>query len=397
MSSEDDFSKLQYTEYIRCFENEIINKVIIMIAYDEFGPEKVLSVYDSRTGMKGFVVIDNTTLGPGKGGIRMTPTVTAEEVSRLARAMTWKCAIADLPFGGAKSGIVADHKQLTKEQKERIVKAFSKAIKPVCPELYVAGPDMNMAEQDMQWFVSANGNNKAATGKPKELGGLPHELGSTGFGVYHATKVAAPYAKLDLKNATVAIEGFGNVGWFVAKFLSESNCKIIAVSDSKGAIFNDDGIDFNKLDKIKKETGSVINYKPSMCDCCKSVLSVSADILITAAVPDLIEANDINKLKFKLIVEGSNIPMTHETEKLCHKKGILVVPDLVANAGGVISSYVEYIGGNEKTMFKLVEEKISKNIKIVLDRAKEINCLPRNCALEIAKQRIRKISNVCDN
>ncbi len=358
-----------------------------MIKYDEFGPEKILSVYNPKSGMKGFVVIDNTKLGPGKGGIRMTPDVTEVEVSRLARAMTWKCALADLPFGGAKSGIVANSKELSPEKKEEIVKHFSEALKVVCPELYVAAPDINIAEKEMEWFSKANGNNKSCTGKPASMGGLPHELGSTGFGVFHATKVAAEHAKIELKNASVAIEGFGNVGWFAAKFLSEEGAKLVAVSDSKGVIFNEQGIDFNELDKIKKETGSVVNYKPG--EQADNILDVKADILITAAIPDLIKGEDVDKLSFKLIVAGSNIPMTAETEELCHKKGILVVPDFVANAGGVISSYVEYIEGNEKDMFKMVEEKITKNTKQVLEDAKSKDIPPRESAMEIAKERIR--------
>ncbi|EFK95866.1 glutamate dehydrogenase, partial [sediment metagenome] len=146
-----------------------------MVVFDGLGPEKILEVYNPKVGMRGFVVIDNLSLGPGKGGIRMTPTVSVDEVSRLARAMTLKCAMAELPFGGAKSGIIADPKMLSKEKKEEIVRAFSEALKPVCPNMYVAAPDMNMGEEEMRWFAGANGSNKACTGKPADMGGLPHE------------------------------------------------------------------------------------------------------------------------------------------------------------------------------------------------------------------------------
>jgi glutamate dehydrogenase/leucine dehydrogenase len=367
-----------------------------MIEYDEFGPEKIISVYNAKTGMKGFVVIDNIACGPGKGGIRMTPTVTVEEVANLARAMTWKCALADIPFGGAKSGIVADDKKISIEKKEAIVKSFSEAIKIVCPELYVAAPDMYMGEKEMQWFAQANGSNKACTGKPKSMGGLPHELGSTGFGVYHATRVASQYANLDLEDATVAIEGFGNVGSFAAKFLSEKGCKLIAVSDSKGVVYNGDGIDFNKLEKIKQESDSVINYKPASKDCCENILDVNADILITAAIPNLIKPGDVDRLEFKLIVEGSNIPMSFDVENLCSLKGIIVVPDFIANAGGLISSYIEYIDGDKNNAFKMIEEKVSVNTKFTLEEAKSRQCLPRECALNIGKDRIRKKCKICD-
>jgi glutamate dehydrogenase/leucine dehydrogenase len=361
-----------------------------VIEYDEFGPEKILGVYDPKTGMRGFVVIDNTVLGPGKGGIRMTPTVTVEEVFRLARTMTWKNAIADLPFGGAKSGIIADSKAISPVKKKLVVEAFSRALRVVSPENYIAAPDMNMAEREMKWYVDKNGSRKSATGKPKPMGGLPHELGSTGFGVFHSALVAGKHAGLDIEKSTVAIEGFGNVGWFAAKFLSEIGCSLIAVSDSRGVIHNPDGIDFKKLANVKKETGSVINYGKGKVRQCEDILDTKADILITAAIPDLIKPGDVGRLKFKLIVEGSNIPMTHEVEERCHAKGILVVPDFVANAGGVISSYVEYMGGSEAEMFKSVKNKIAKNTKLVLDRAEKIKDHPRDAALVIAKERIRK-------
>ncbi len=357
---------------------------------DEYGPEVVLNVYNPCTGMKGFVVIDNTNLGPGKGGIRMTPTVTAEEVFRLARAMTWKNALAGLPFGGAKSGIVADDKTMSGKKKKEIVEAFSKAVKIVCPDKYIAAPDMNMAENEIEWFVNANGDRKSATGKPKSMGGLPHELGSTGFGTYQSALVAAEHMGMDMSGARVAIEGFGNVGQFVAKFLSENcGCKLVAVSDSKGVVYNEEGIDFEKLMKVKEDTGTVTNYKPGSMKCCEDILQVDADVLITAAIPDLVKPADVSRLKFKLIVQGSNIPMTQEVEKMCHDKGILVVPDFVANAGGVISSYVEHKGGGEKEMFEAIEEKVTENTNIVLDAARKKKVAPREAAMEIAKERVK--------
>lgn len=366
-----------------------------MIDYDSFGPEKVIEVYNPKVGMRGFVVIDNTALGPGKGGIRMTASVSKEEVVRLARAMTLKCALADLPFGGAKSGIIADPKQLTQKEKNDIIKEFSKAIKSVCPSKYVAAPDMNMGEKEMEIFAKANGSKLSCTGKPKSIGGIPHELGSTGFGVYHATKIACEHKKIKLNGVTFAVEGFGNVGWFATKYLTEAGAKLIAVSDSGGVAHDKDGIDFDEIDKIKKKTGSVVNYNKSEKMHCPDITKIKADILITAAIPDLIKVKDVDDLKFKIIVEGSNIPMTEEVEELIHKKGILVVPDFVANAGGVISSYVEYIGGTPKEMFKMVEEKIKKNTNIVLSESKKQSKKPRDVALEIAKTRVYEKCKTC--
>jgi glutamate dehydrogenase (NAD(P)+) len=363
--------------------------------HDEFGPEKIVEVYDAKANMHGFVVIDNTALGPGKGGIRMTPGVTKEEVFRLARAMTWKNALAGLPFGGAKSGIIANPRQFSIEKKEEIVKSFAKALKEVSPSKYIAAPDISMGEKEVKWFVEANGDMKSATGKPSALGGLPHELGSTGFGVYHATVVGAKYANLDLKNSTFAVEGFGNVGWFAAKYLTDHGAKLIAVSDSKGVVHKNNGIDFETISKIKKEKGTVTEFKEGICEECESILDVKADILITAAIPDLIKAGDVDRLNFKLVVEGSNIPMTYAVEELLHTKGILVIPDFVANAGGVISSYVEYKGGDKNEMFKTVEEKIVANTDLVLKKATENKVPPRIVGMKIAQKRVRKKCKVC--
>jgi glutamate dehydrogenase/leucine dehydrogenase len=361
--------------------------------YDGFGPEKIFEVYNPRLGMHGFVVIDNTALGPGKGGIRMTPTDTVEETARLARAMTWKCALAELPFGGAKAGIATDSKKLSKKEKENIVKAFAEAIKPICPSLYVAAPDMYMAEEEMAIFAKANGSMKSCTGKPRELGGLPHELGSTGYGVFLATLIGSQKLGIDIERARIAIEGFGNVGSFAAKFLSERS-KIVAISDSKGCIYNKAGLEFEKLDEVKKNTGSVINYKPGKILTNKEIIKLPVDILIPAAVPDLIVMNDAETVKAKLIVEGSNIPMHPTVEEELHKKGVLVIPDIIANAGGVISSYVEYINGSEEEMFRIVKEKIEKNVKKVLDMTNH-DRKPRDAALQIAKERVLKNCKTC--
>ena len=366
---------------------------------DEFGPEKIIEVYDPEVGMKGMAVIDNTSRGPGKGGIRMTPTVDVEEVFRLARVMTWKCALAELPFGGAKSGIIVNAKKISKEEKKKIVETFARALKPVCPSQYVAAPDMYTGEEEMKWFAEANGSMKACTGKPKELGGIPHELGSTGFGAFHSTLVAAEHHGLDIKNSTVAIQGFGNVGAFVAKFLYNVGAKIVAVSDSKGCLYVPEGINVEKLLKIKKETGSVINYSeravksrdmhPGQTFKCGMIFEFPVDILIPAAIADVIHKDNVDKIDAKMIVEAANIPMSLDIENILHERGVLIVPDFVANVGGVISSYVEYIGGTPEEMFKLIEEKIKKNTKLVLEKSKKEKKSPRDVALEIAKERIK--------
>ncbi len=369
---------------------------------DEFGPEYVIEVYDKKIGLKGVLVIDNTSRGVGKGGIRMTPTVDVPEVFRLARTMTWKNALAELPFGGAKAGIKASSEDIkTPERKKALIQAFSKTLKPIVPKLYIAGPDVNTGEEEMKWFFEANGDWKSCTGKPAgvcmklfgkkgEKCGIPHEYGSTGFGVAHATVVAANHIGLDIKGVTVAIEGFGNVGTFASQHLSDFGAKIVAVSDSKGVVYNENGLNVKKLYQVKQKTGSVVNYKPGKVLPNKEIFELPVDILIPGALPDMITKDNVNNVKARIVVEAANIPTTPEMEEILHKKGILVVPDFVANAGGVISSYAEYRGHNPKKMFELVEKKIKRNVKIVLDRAEKENVKPRDAALKIAQERVRK-------
>lgn len=366
-----------------------------MIEFDAIGPESVFEVYNARIGMHGFIVIDSTALGPGKGGIRMTPSVSAQEVYKLARTMTWKNALAELPFGGAKGGIIADPKKMNAKQKDEIVKEFSRAIKPICPSRYVAAPDINMAEHEMEVFAKANGSMKSCTGKPKKLGGLPHELGSTGFGVFQSSEIASSYSGLKLKNSLIAVEGFGNVGYFAAKYLHEEGAKIVAVSDSHGTIYNPKGLDFEKLAETKEREGSVVRYKDGRRLKGEEIVSLNVDVLVTAAVPDLIKAKDVDSIKAKMIVEGSNIPISHQVEEILHEKGILVIPDFVANSGGVISSYAEYVKVGEKKMWKMVKEKVRKNTELVLKEAERSNQSPRNVAEKIAKKRVLEKCKVC--
>jgi len=363
--------------------------------FDDIGPERVIEVYHPRLGMRGVLVIDNTALGPGKGGIRFTPSVDREEVFRLARTMTWKNAMANLPFGGAKAGIMGDPHKMTRKQKDEWVGAFSKLLKGVVPEVFVAGPDISMAEHDMGVFAKANGSRKACTGKPKNMGGLPHELGSTGFGVFHAVLVALEHLGREVADVTFAVEGYGNVGEFVCKFMTKAGAKLVAVSDSKGTCFVRKGIDDKLLFKTKKSKGTVTAYPGCTVLSSKDLMYQDVDVLVTAAIPDLVKMADVPKIKAKLIVEGSNIPMSVECEEALASRGVLVVPDFVANAGGVISSYCEYVGKNEKQMFKIVEEKITKNTELVLDRAMAEGVIPRVAAQKIAKERVLKKCKTC--
>jgi len=363
---------------------------------DKWGPEKILQVFDPKTGMKGILIIDNTTLGLGKGGIRMTPTVTTDEVFRLARTMTWKCALAKIPFGGAKSGIIADPKQMTEEKKMDLIRAFSKAIKNLCPSLYVAAPDINTGEKEMAVFAKENGSLKSATGKPSTMCvkpgvkcGIPHEYGSTALGVVQAAFTAANYMQnIDVENATAAVEGFGNVGSYVVDYLSQIGVKVVAVSDSKGCIYNPDGLYYEKLLDVKTKTGSVINYRHGKILKNMELFELSVDFLVPAALPDVINAYNVERIKAKMVVEAANLPIRADVEKLLSDSGVMVIPDILANAGGVISSYAEYRGYNPKRMLELVQRKITQNTINVIETALNKNVGIREAAMSIAKDRI---------
>lgn len=373
---------------------------MIEIARDRFGPEYIVKVYDSKIGMEGFLVIDNTALGPGKGGIRMTANVDEEEVFRLARTMTWKNALFGLPFGGAKAGIV--WKGGSDELKKQFIQNFARAIKIFTPKKYIAGPDVNTGEQEMQWFAEATGNWRSATGKPanfcimtthkrwKERCGIPHESGSTGFGVAWATSIATEVAGFYLKNSTVAIHGFGNVGTFTFKFLTEMGAKVVALADLSATIFEKNGFDKKTIEKMIESKKPLKNYpfgkkiKPEV------FWGLPVDILIPASVTDVINEPNKNKIKAKIIVEAANIPMKENIEEELSEKGIIIVPDIIANAGGVISSYSEYRGYHPMKMFEIVRRKIVKNTRLVLETSKKKKILPRKLAVEIAKKRVEE-------
>jgi len=354
---------------------------------DEFGFEKIIEVYDQKTGMQGVCVIHNTARGPGKGGVRMVPDVTTEEVMGLARAMTWKNAMADLPFGGAKSGIKADPKNMTKQQKEEIVRAFARKIADIIPDEYIAGPDMNMTEVEMAYIADELNDPRAATGKPIEMGGLPHELGSTGYGVALATKIAVEHTGKNIEGMKVAIEGFGNVGTFTMKFLTEMGANVVAVSDSKGTIYNEKGLDYEKLIATKEKKGTVTAYEGNILGT-KDIFELNVDILIPGARPNVITETNVNAVKAKYIVEAANLPIPHDVERKLEKRGIIIIPDFVANAGGVISSWCETMGWNKEMMFKMVKDKIEKNTKAMLEQSEDGDT--RKAAMGIAKERVEK-------
>jgi len=355
---------------------------------DQFGPEYVIRVYDKLSGMEGFLVVDNTKRGPGKGGFRMTPNVNEEEVFRLARVMTWKNALADIPFGGAKGGIVWNDGN--NEKKKAFVQAYARAIKPFLGNKYISAPDVNVGEEEIGWFIEAVEDKDFATGKPASMGGIPHEIGSTGYGVAKSTEFAAKTMGLDIKEARVAIHGFGNVGVFAYKFLKEAGAKIIALANSKVAVYNENGLDETILDEIIKKQERLEEYPEEFRVSMEDFWGLETDILIPASVTDVINETNKDKIKTKLIVEGANIPMQESIERELFERGIMIVPDMVANSGGVISSYAEIKGLSDDKMFQLVEEKIKKSTMQVMERVLKEKKNPRDISLKIAKENLEK-------
>ncbi|MEK9147770.1 MAG: Glu/Leu/Phe/Val dehydrogenase dimerization domain-containing protein [Patescibacteria group bacterium] len=353
---------------------------------DKFGPEYIIKIYDSKIGMEGFLVIDNTVLGPGKGGIRMTSNVNENEAQRLARTMTWKNALTGIPFGGAKAGIVWSGGN--EKLKKSFIQSFAKKIKMFIPKFYIAGPDINTGKKEMLWFTESIGDLHSATGKPLSAGGLPHELGSTGFGVAWATKIATKLINIDIKDATIAIHGFGNVGIFAYKYLTEMGATIVALSNKNTAIYNKKGLDAKIIEKLIKDKKPLSEYPQYSHIALDKFWETQANILIPASVTDVINNSNKNKIRAKIIVEGGNIPISEQIENELFKNGILIVPDFVANAGGVISSYAEYRGYGAKKMFDLVKRKIVKTTTEVIKKSLVENKNPREIAQKIARLKL---------
>jgi glutamate dehydrogenase (NAD(P)+) len=348
---------------------------------DEIGPERIVFLYEPRTQMKAIVVVDNVAAGPAIGGVRMALDVTATEVRRLARAMSYKNVMAGLPHGGGKSGIIADPKTVNKEH---VIRTFARAIKSL--EEYIPGPDMGTDESDMAYIYDETSR---AVGLPLELGGIPlDEIGATAYGVAICADVAKDYVPLDMNGASLTIEGFGNVGRPTARFLAERGIKLIATSDSKGTIYNPAGLNVDELIHVKETTGSVINYKDGQVLKTTDLLMVKTDIFVPAARPDVVTDANADVVDAKLIIEGANIPISETAERMLHERGILVIPDFVANAGGVITASVEYHGGTETQAFDRIKSTITRNTKEILDAVKNEKTYPREAAVRIAKQRV---------
>ncbi len=358
---------------------------------DKLGPAKILQMFEPSVDLKALLVVDNIAMGPAIGGIRMAPDVSVEECFRLARTMTLKNAISGLPHGGAKVVVFADPK-MPKTDKERLIRALACALRHM--HEYIMGPDMGTDEECMAWMKDENAQ---AAGLPFELGGIPlDEIGATAWGLRHAIDVALPYCEFPgdftLSKARVAIQGFGAVGKHTARFLAAQKALIVGASDSQGAVYDPVGLDVNELLKLKAEGKSVINYPWGEKFERDAIIDFDCDIWIPAARPDVVHEDNVHRLKAKLVVEGANIPLTYAAEKYLYKKGVLVVPDFIANPGGVICSAMEYRGEIlvKSEVFKVIEEKVRLNTQLVLEAAKTNQSMPRDAAMEIAVARVER-------
>lgn len=352
---------------------------------DDFGPAKIVHIYEPSLGLKAIVAIDNVACGPAIGGVRMAPDVSAIEAFRLARAMSFKNAAAGLPHGGGKSVIFGDPK-MPQDRKEQLIRAFAVAIGPLSD--YIAGPDMGTDETCMAWIKDEIGR---SVGLPREIGGIPLDvIGATGFGLAICAEVAQEFTRLDLDGSRVAIQGFGSVGQHAGRFLQERGARIIAAADSGGTIVNSSGLDLDDLSALKQAGRSVIDSGGGKSGSQESVIDVECDIWIPAARPDVIRSDNVDRLNTKLVLQGANIPVTLDAEAILHSRGVLCVPDFIANAGGVICASVEYHGGTQTSALATIEEKIGANTRAVLERAASTGALPREAAIALADRRLRR-------
>ncbi len=319
--------------------------------------------------IKAFIVKHSNALGPCKGGIRMTADVNLDDATSLAMEMSWKCALIGVPFGGGKSGIAVDARQLSAFDKETIIRSYTRhALHHIDPLVYVPAPDMGTTEKDMGHIKDAIlfSTGHAAThgcyvtGKPVILGGIPGRRAATGRGVAVSVAAAVKDAGMDIQSARVAIQGFGNVGGAAADILQEMGCRIVAVSDIDGAVSNPAGLDVQALHQHVTQSGSVKGFAGGTPMPCEQLLETDCDVLVPAAAGGQITAGNAALIRARIIGEGANGPTTCEADEILQKRGITVVPDILCNAGGVFVSYLEYTQETQKE--QMTEERVNERL-----------------------------------
>ncbi len=339
-------------------------------------------------------VIHNNVLGPSKGGVRFDPGVNLNEVKALAAWMTWKCAVVDIPFGGAKGGICCNPRQMSSGEIERLTRAYTTSLFEVFgPDTDIPAPDMGTGQREMAWMMDQYSRNSGmtvngiVTGKPNVLGGSAGRVEATGRGVMISTFSALEKLKINPYNSTVAVQGFGNVGSHAALLLEERGSKIVAISDITGAYYNKEGIDIQKaVDYRLDNRGTLEGFTGAeKMDVANDLLTLEVDVLVPAAMEDVITTKNADKIKAKLIVEGANGPTSARADDIIAEKGIIVVPDILANAGGVTVSYFEWV--QNRIGYKWTRERVNRRSDRIMRNAFENvykTALKYNVTLRIA-------------
>jgi glutamate dehydrogenase (NAD(P)+) len=371
-------------------------------------PKRILSVSvpirmdDGKVrNFQGYRVQFNDARGPFKGGIRYHPHVTLDEVKALAAWMTWKCAVADIPYGGAKGGVVCDPKNMSMGEKERLTRRYTSAIADfIGPYRDVPAPDVYTDSQTMAWILDTYSQihgyqvPEVVTGKPISVGGSEGRNNSTARGCVFAAREAAKVLGLQTKGATAAVQGYGNAGSWAAVFLNEMGIKVLAVSDSKGGIYNKDGLDPKKVEAHKEKTGSVVNFPGSTEVSNEELLELQVDILIPAALENAITGKNASKVKAKIICEAANGPTTPEADRILERNKVFVVPDILANSGGVIVSYLEWVQNLNRTHWmeaqvnQELERKIVSAFQQAYDKTKKLNVAMRDGTNAVAVSKV---------
>jgi glutamate dehydrogenase (NAD(P)+) len=367
---------------------------------DAWGPTNVMQVYDPETSMQGLLVIDNTSLGPGCGGIRISPTITPREVFQRARTVTMICALAEIEFGGAAAGIRAVSPDTNRIQ---LVKAFARGISPHVPEQYVACPDLNTGQVEMRAFVDEIGDRQGAAGKPVDMGGIPFELGVIGFGIgvaveeslaaYKPSKVLPP----SLAEAKVAVQGFENTGSALTKYLANKGASIVAISDEWGTVTDPKGLEVNKLSKCASapsEKQSLSHLKGMSKYPKEDIIKVDCDILLLCTDSNMLTEDTAPLLKARCVVEGNNNPISAIADQMLTKKGVHIIPDIIAAAGGPISAYAEFTRNSCERAFSHIEAKIKDVTRYLVGKSIELGVPLRRMAKETAKERILDAAEV---
>ena len=349
----------------------------------------------------GHRVQHNYSRGPAKGGLRYSPHVDLDEVRALAMWMTWKCALLDVPYGGAKGGVVIDPRDYSQAELERVTRRYTSEIMPLIgPAHDIPAPDIGTDEQTMAWMMDTYSVNTGhtvlgvVTGKPISLGGSLGRASSTSRGVVHVALAALTHLGIAHDGATAAVQGFGKVGRGTARFLAEAGVKVEAVADQYGAIRAPAGIDLAALETYVDETGTVVGFDGASPIDAGDLLELAVDLLVPAAVEGVLHAGNAERVRARLVVEGANGPTTSEADDILAARGVTVVPDILANAGGVIVSYFEWVQANQAYWWTEdeVEARLADRMigawRYVLDHAKTHQLTLRAAATSLAVQRV---------